>query len=451
VIVLRQNDRNEIDYDSLTLIDFSCARSPQLRIEKPLFIDLASPDAVYMSPSLRDAVQRDWQTYAKLVGEAGKSTWYELSDSARKQYETALMPDLAINGVDWRADLFALGHWFKQISLHRIDYFKDVHQEHLPALIKKMQKPVLSGGFTSLDACIKAFEALEIDNRTIVIPEAPQTAGVFTMQPSPVLHPPAKQAGAAPRSDDEFAPAPLDMARRDRATPPPSGRGRLVGIGIGLILVAAVGAALLRSREQEAGKPVQPLTPANTAAAATPQPAAPAGAPIAPEAPSPDNGNEHAAQAPDSTTFAGLSLPDLRAAAERGDPAAQTQLGLRYRKGQGVAEDNQQAVEWYRKAAEQKYPDAQAYLGFMYMTGRGVKKDFAEAARYSRMAAEQNNTTGQLNLGLLYLSGRGVPLNKIEGYRWLKKASAEDQTAAQRLAEVKRSMTPAELAQAEAP
>ena len=454
VIVLRQNDRGEIDFDSLTLIDFGVAHSAQLRVEKPLFIDLASPDAVYLGPALREAVQRDWQTYAKLVGEAGKSTWYELSDSARRQYESVLIPDLAVNAIDWRADLFALGHWFKQISLHRIDYYKDAHQEQLPALIKKMQKPVLSGGFTSLDACIKAFEALEIDNRMLVIPEAPHTAGVFTMQPSPTLHATQsnKAVPVAVKRDDEFSPAPIGMVKRERQhAPSPSSRGRFVGIGIGLIIVATGGAVFLRSHEQQASHVKQPIVAAaavnDPAPAANPMPMADT-ATATPNIAAP--AVDKAAQAPDPTALSGLSLADLTAAAEHGDPTAQTQLGLRYRKGQGVPADNGKAVEWYRRAADQKHAEAQAYLGFMYMTGRGVRKDFAEAARYSKLAAEQNNATGQLNLALLYLSGRGVPLSKIEGYRWLKKASGTDSTAAERLAEVKRTLSPAELAQAEA-
>ena len=456
IIVLKQNDKQEIDFDSLTLVDFAVARSPLLRIEKPLFIDPASPDAAYLSPALREAVQRDWQTFAKVVGENGKTSWYELSESARRQYETVLMPDLAINSVDWRADLFALGHWFKQISLHRIDYYKDAHQEQLPALIKRMQKPVLSGGFTSLDACIKAFEALEIDKRALVISEPPQTSGVFSMQPNPVLHPsPSKPAPSA--LNDEFAPIHLDHAKRERRAEPPSGRGKFVGIGLGLMVVAVLGAALLRSRDQHASVAPAEAQPAAAEAAAVPAVAAdnaapqqaaaaapPAGTPATPD-PSAD-----AAGAPDSAALAGLSLDELRAAAQRGDPAAQTQLGLRYRKGQGIAADNQKAVEWYRKAADQNHAEGQAYLGFMLMTGRGIKRDYNAAAHYSKLAAEQGNPTGEYNLGLLYLSGRGVPADKVAGYRWIKKAAALDPAAASRLEEVKHTLSPAELAQAAA-
>lgn len=441
VMILAQNDKGEIDFDSLKLIDFGVARNPQQRIEKPLFIDLASPDAAYLSPAMREAVQRDWQTYAKLIGEHGKASWYELSEAGRHQYESVLIPELSINTLDWRTDLYALGHWFKQISLHRIDYYKDAHQEALPALIKRMQKPVLSGGFTSLDACIKAFEALEVDQRALQISEAPQTSGVFCMQPSPVLHP-QQPAARAPtvRLDDEFSPQPRERA--NSKAPASSSRGKLLGAGIGLILVAAVGTALLSSKEQHA----------SPAPAALP-PSTPAEVPLSPVSTAASSQDEAsvAAQAPDATALAGLSLADLRSAAEAGDPAAQTQLGLRYRKGLGLPADNAKAVVWYRRAAEQNHAEAQAYLGFMLMTGRGVRRDDSEAVRYSRLAAEQNNATGQYNLALLYLAGRGVAVDKLAAYRLLEKAAEHESGAQQRLQELKRQLSSAELAQLATP
>jgi len=38
----------------------------------------------------------------------------------------------------------------------------------------------------------------------------------------------------------------------------------------------------------------------------------------------------------------------------------------------GVTESFKEAVEWYRKAAEQGVPDAQSNLGLMYKKGQGV-------------------------------------------------------------------------------
>ena len=78
-----------------------------------------------------------------------------------------------------------------------------------------------------------------------------------------------------------------------------------------------------------------------------------------------------------------------------------------YQNGQGVAQDYQEAVKWFRRAAEQNDPVAQCYLGVCYMTGAGVPQEYSEAARWLREAAEQGDPAAQFNLGLLYETGAG--------------------------------------------
>ena len=52
-------------------------------------------------------------------------------------------------------------------------------------------------------------------------------------------------------------------------------------------------------------------------------------------------------------------IAEWREDAEKGEAAAQFNLGLMYADGNGVIEDNKEAVKWYRKAAEQGYAAAQ--------------------------------------------------------------------------------------------
>ena len=73
--------------------------------------------------------------------------------------------------------------------------------------------------------------------------------------------------------------------------------------------------------------------------------------------------------------------------AEQGNASAQFSLGVMYNNGQGVKQDDVEAVKWYRKAAKQGDASAQFNLGDMYADGRGVKQDDVEAVKWFRKAA----------------------------------------------------------------
>lgn len=65
-------------------------------------------------------------------------------------------------------------------------------------------------------------------------------------------------------------------------------------------------------------------------------------------------------------------LADLRARAAAGETVAQTSLGFMYANGEGVPEDDAEAVRWFRLAAEQGHTDAQTGLGWQYVNGFSV-------------------------------------------------------------------------------
>ena len=52
---------------------------------------------------------------------------------------------------------------------------------------------------------------------------------------------------------------------------------------------------------------------------------------------------------------------------------------MAYLNGEGVPQDDAQALIWFRKAAEQREPTAQFEIGQAYATGRGVPRDDAQA------------------------------------------------------------------------
>ena len=106
---------------------------------------------------------------------------------------------------------------------------------------------------------------------------------------------------------------------------------------------------------------------------------------------------------PITSSFAQIpSLSETRVKAEQGNAEAQHNLGVMYEKGLGVAKDDVQAVQWYRKAADQGHAEAQYNLGFMYAQGRGVAQDYAQAVQWYRKAADQGLVQAQINLGGMY-------------------------------------------------
>ena len=52
--------------------------------------------------------------------------------------------------------------------------------------------------------------------------------------------------------------------------------------------------------------------------------------------------------------------------AEKGNPEAQYNVGWNYFHGEGVPQDNKEALKWYRLAAEQGHAKAQFNLGGRY-------------------------------------------------------------------------------------
>jgi len=76
-------------------------------------------------------------------------------------------------------------------------------------------------------------------------------------------------------------------------------------------------------------------------------------------------------------------------AAERGDAAAQHNLGEMYRIGLGVTQDDAKARASYLKAAEQGFAKAQWVLGAMYASGIGGPKDYVQACKWSALSAQQ--------------------------------------------------------------
>ena len=69
-----------------------------------------------------------------------------------------------------------------------------------------------------------------------------------------------------------------------------------------------------------------------------------------------------------------------------------------YQNGDGLPQDNSQAVEWYRKAANQGLAAAEFNLGAMYEDGLGVTKDVSIAQDWYTKAAAQGDAAAKARL-----------------------------------------------------
>jgi TPR repeat protein len=101
------------------------------------------------------------------------------------------------------------------------------------------------------------------------------------------------------------------------------------------------------------------------------------------------------------------SMADLSKAANAGHPKAQSLLGYIHDK----AEDNEQALHYYRLAAGQGEPDGEYGLATLYAAGEGVERDPVAAVNWLRKAAAQGHGAAIDALASAYLEG-GLGLDK---------------------------------------
>jgi hypothetical protein len=104
----------------------------------------------------------------------------------------------------------------------------------------------------------------------------------------------------------------------------------------------------------------------------------------------------------------------LRPLADRGDPRAQSRVGVMYQHGWGVQLDYADAVSWLRQAADQGDADAQNNLAFMYLYGRGVSKDYVSAHMWFSLAASRGVRSASFSRDLLAAKMNPVEVAKAQ-------------------------------------
>jgi len=122
-------------------------------------------------------------------------------------------------------------------------------------------------------------------------------------------------------------------------------------------------------------------------------------------------GAENASRSGDATAAA---IQRIEAAARRGVPQAQYQLGKLYRDGVGRAANLKEAIRWFRAAAEQGDPRAQRNLGSRYSRGDGVARNDREALFWLTLATQRDLETAAEERRQLETRMHGAEIAEIE-------------------------------------
>jgi hypothetical protein len=137
----------------------------------------------------------------------------------------------------------------------------------------------------------------------------------------------------------------------------------------------------------------------------------------------------------------------FRHAAAEGDVDAMFNLGLCYKNGaHGVEKDAATAFSWFQRAATAEtgtpgdggqhghgygHATAQCNLAVCYYTGEGVSQDDVEAVRWFELAAAQGQAAAQHNLGFCYATGTGVTLDNAKAAVLFQQAAVQGHPGAQ--------------------
>ena len=133
-------------------------------------------------------------------------------------------------------------------------------------------------------------------------------------------------------------------------------------------------------------------------------------------------------------------IADLLRKVERGDVAAQFDLGTRYFAGKGLRKNFREAVRYLRLAAAQGHDGAHHYLGRCYEDGLGVEENQEIAGCYYKLASDkclgklapgQEKAIEQFMVGLHHEEGNGVDKDLKEAARYYRLAADQGYADAQ--------------------
>jgi TPR repeat protein len=144
-------------------------------------------------------------------------------------------------------------------------------------------------------------------------------------------------------------------------------------------------------------------------------------------------------------------IEKLQAEAKADNVDAQLKLGDSYAYGNnGLIQDYEKAIHWYRRAADTGDAAAQYRLGRCYQDGKLVKANRNDAAVWICRAAEQGHVAAMNELGELFKRGVGVKRDLLQAHKWFNLAAAGgDSTARNRRDRLARKMAQEKVIEAQ--
>ena len=95
-----------------------------------------------------------------------------------------------------------------------------------------------------------------------------------------------------------------------------------------------------------------------------------------------------------------------------------------YFEGDGIYQDREEAIKWYKCAAEKGHIYSQRRLAEMYEEGELVQQDYKESFKWYDKMTECGDIEALYITGLCYLEGKGVKANREEANARIKKAAS---------------------------
>ena len=108
----------------------------------------------------------------------------------------------------------------------------------------------------------------------------------------------------------------------------------------------------------------------------------------------------------------------------------ETKIGEMYEQGDGVVQNPDEALSWYRKAADHGSSLAAVRAATALISGPGNDSAYQEAVHRCENAAKYNYSPAQFCMGFLYRRGMGVERDPVEAVKWFRRAAAHNHAGA---------------------